>query len=438
MKKTIVSAVSLVALCMFSHQTMAAGFHLSEYTVTGMGRSFAGGGVVGDDYSATAFNPAGMQYNKSNGFQTGASVVSLHFDYKGSIDTAASVGANGMPTSAGTRSGTGHTRPSRVLPHIFAQQKLNDKATVGLGVYVPYGLATDYENDWFAESHAGLSQLSATNVSPSFSYQVTDSVALGAALNIQYITARLAGAVESNGLYFDSGRSNVKGDDYGVGYTLGATFTPRKDIRLGVSYRSKISHELDGELKISGLPTQTYVPGKGFIQTGALNGKKDVKAKVTVPEVLLLSAAYDLNKCFTLSATARWTHWSRFKNLDIVYRNTNGIASHTYENWKNTWYYAMGVDYRYNRNWTFRTGIGYDETVIKSPKYRTARIPDGRRVLTSLGASYKYKNWQFDAGYTHIFAHGGEAQGGPEGTSKAHLKYSADAEMFSLGFQYKF
>ncbi len=436
MKKTIVSAVSLVALCVFSHQAMATGFHLSEYTVTGMGRSFAGGGVVGDDYSATAFNPAGMQYNTSNGFQTGASVVSLHFDYKGSIETAASVDANGMPYP-GNRSGHGHTRPSRVLPHIFAQQKLNDKATVGLGVYVPYGLATDYKNDWFAESHAGLSQLSATNVSPSFSYQVTDTVALGTALNIQYITARLAGAVESNGLYFDTGRSDVQGHDYGVGYTLGATFTPRKDIRLGVAYRSKISHELDGELKVSGLPAQTLTP-LGLLPTGAMNGKKDVKAKVTTPEILLLSAAYDLNKCFTLSATARWTHWSRFKNLDIVERNTNKLASHTYENWKNTWYYAVGVDYRYNRNWTFRTGIGYDETVIKAPEYRTARIPDGRRVLTSFGTSYKYKNWQFDAGYTHIFARGGEAHDGPENTSKSNLKYSADAEMFSLGFQYKF
>ncbi len=425
MKKTIISAVSLIALCVFSHQAVAAGFHLSEYTVTGMGRSFAGTGVVGDDFSALAFNPAGMQYNKTSGFQAGASVVSLHFDYKGSIDTAASVGANGV--TPGPRYGAGHTRPSRVLPHVFAQQKVNDKTTIGLGAYAAYGLATDYENDWFAESHGGLSQLSATNVSPSVSYQLTDKVALGGAVNIQYITARLAGALEQDGMFLESGRSNVQGDDYGVGYTLGATYTPRKDIRLGISYRSKISHELRGDLKTSGLSAM-----------GIPDMKYDVKAKVTTPEVLLLSAAYDLNKCFTISGTARWTHWSRFKNLDIVERHSGMPMSQTFENWKNTWYYAIGLDYRYNRNWGFRTGLGYDETVIKSPEFRTARIPDGRRILASLGTSYKYKNWQFDAGYTHIFAHGGEVNGGVTGYSKAHMKYSADAEMFSLGFQYKF
>lgn len=437
MKKIIVLTVSTMALCLTAQNSFAAGWHLSEYSVTGMGRSFAGQGVMGDDYSALAFNPAGMQYNDKSGVQAGISAVSLHFDYKGSIDTAASVDENGIP-HPGTRSGTGHTRPTRVLPHVFAQQKLNDKATLGIGAYVPYGLATDYKNGWFAQSHAGISQLSATNVSPSFSYQITDTVALGAALNIQYITARLAGSVESNGLYFESAANDLRGDDYGFGYTLGTTFTPRKDVRLGVAYRSKISHELEGDLKISGMPAQTYVPGRGMIPTGAMNGKTDIKAKATTPDILTFSGAYDMNKCFTLSGTVRWTHWSRFKDLDIIRKADGSVVSATHENWKNTWFYALGLDYRYNRNWAFRTGVAYDETVIKKPEYRTARIPDGRRVLTSLGASYKINNWQFDAGYTHIFAHGGWAHGEANGISNANLKYSNNAEMVSLGIQYKF
>lgn len=435
--KKIILATGICALCLVSHQAMAAGWHLSEYSVTGMGRSFAGQGIVGDDYSSIAFNPAGMQYNKESGFQAGASVVSLHFDYKGSIETAATVDAQGIPTP-GIRSGHGHTRPTRVLPHIFTQQKLNDRTTLGLGVYVPYGLATDYKNNWFAQSHAGISQLSATNVSPSLSYQLTDMIALGAALNIQYVTARLAGTTESNGLYFETAYNDLRGDDYGVGYTLGTTITPRKNVRLGISYRSKISHELEGDLKISGMPAQTYIPGMGLLPTGALNGKSDIKAKVSTPEVFILSGAYDLNKCFTISATAKWTHWSRFKNLDIYRKADNSVVSQTFENWKNTWFYALGLDYRYNQNWVFRTGVGYDETVIKKPEYRTARIPDGRRVLTSIGGSYKINNWQFDAGYSHIFAHGGEVRGEATGLSNANMKYSADADMFSFGFQYHF
>ncbi|MBQ6854700.1 MAG: transporter [Alphaproteobacteria bacterium] len=422
MKKYLL-AVSALTASFFTTDAFAAGYHLSEYTVTGLGRSFAGAGVVGDDFSSLAFNPAGMQYNQTNGAQTGVTAVSLHFDYKGSIGTAASINKDGMPSGLGPRSGSGHTRPTRVLPHVFAQQKLNDKTTLGLGVYVPYGLATDYDNDWFAQSHAGLSQLSATNVSPALSYQINDKFAIGGALNIQYVTARLTGNIEQKHLlYFDSAYNELEGDDYGVGYTLGTTFTPRKDIRLGVSYRSKIKHKLEGDLKISGI----------------LNSESDIYTKITTPEVVYLTAAYDLNKCFTLSATAKWTRWSQFKNLDIFSKTTGIAVSETFENWKNTWYYAVGADYRYNRNWVFRTGIGYDETVIKAPEYRTARIPDGRRILTSLGATWKKNNWQVDLGYMHIFVHGGEALGEASSASPANLKYSADADLVSFGVQYKF
>ncbi len=419
MKKYLL-AVSALTASFFTTDAFAAGYHLSEYTVTGLGRSFAGAGVVGDDFSSLAFNPAGMQYNQTNGAQTGVTAVSLHFDYKGSIGTRASINEDGR--HLGPRSGSGHTRPTRVLPHVFAQQKLNDKTTLGLGVYVPYGLATDYDNDWFAQSHAGLSQLSATNVSPALSYQINDKFAVGGALNIQYVTARLTGNIEQGHLYFDSAYNELEGDDYGVGYTLGTTFTPRKDIRLGVSYRSKIKHKLEGDLKISGM----------------LNSESDIYTKITTPEVVYLTAAYDLNKCFTLSATAKWTRWSQFKNLDIFSKTTGIAVSETFENWKNTWYYAVGADYRYNRNWVFRTGIGYDETVIKAPEYRTARIPDGRRILTSLGATWKKNNWQVDLGYMHIFVHGGEALGEASSASPANLKYSADADLVSFGVQYKF
>ena len=41
-------------------QAHAAGFQLTDFSMTGLGRSYAGAGIVGDDYSAIAFNPAGV------------------------------------------------------------------------------------------------------------------------------------------------------------------------------------------------------------------------------------------------------------------------------------------------------------------------------------------------------------------------------------------
>ncbi len=439
MKKLLIPAIALGAF-LSATNAIAAGYHLSEYTTTGLGRSFAGVGVMGDDYSAIGFNPAGMQYNTKSGGQTGITMVSLHTDYKGSV------GPTNIPTvdpqtgtlgfaSTDPKTGYGHTRPTRVLPNIFAQHKMNDRMTFGLGAYVPFGLATDYKNGWFGETHAELSQVSAQTVSPALSYQITDSFALGAALNIQYIEAKLTGAVETGALGFPlsipGATNNLRGDDVGVGYTIGATFTPRKDIRLGVSYRSKIKHKLEGDVKLTGMPAMAS-------HLGYSNGNKDIYTKITTPEVLTFSGAWDMNKCFTLTGTARWTRWSQFDRLDIYEKETGKLLTGTYENWKNTWYYAVGLDYRRNQNWTFRTGIGYDETVIKSPEYRTARIPDGRRVLTSLGLSYKKNNWQIDAGYMHIFIHGSNAYGTADGASRMDMKYTSSADLVSFGVQYKF
>ena len=435
MKKILIPAVALGAL-ISAVEAKAAGYHLSEYTTTGLGRSFAGVGVMGDDYSAIGFNPAGMQYNAKSGGQVGITMVSLHTDYKGTIGSPndMTLGGNGRPTSTGVKTGRGHTRPTRVLPNVFAQQKVNDKMTFGIGAYVPYGLATDYENGWFGEGHAGLSQVSAVNVSPSLSYQITDTVALGAAVNIQYISARLTSGTETGGITFDGVTNNLEGDDVGVGYTLGMTFTPRKDVRLGVSYRSKIKHKLEGDLKRTGV-----TPAFGQISQGRLaNGNTDIFTKITTPEVITFSGAWDMNRCFTLTGIARYTRWTQFDDLDIYSKEDGSAVLKTNENWKNTWYTAIGLDYRRNQNWTFRTGIGYDQTVIRSPEFRTVRIPDGRRVLTSLGLSYKKNNWQIDAGYMHIFIHGAHGYHGSEGASKMDMKYTSSADLVSFGVQYKF
>ena len=49
------------ALVLSATSALAGGYQLNDYSVTGLGRSYAGQGIMGDDYSAIAFNPAGMR-----------------------------------------------------------------------------------------------------------------------------------------------------------------------------------------------------------------------------------------------------------------------------------------------------------------------------------------------------------------------------------------
>lgn len=405
----------------------AAGFQLSEYSTTNLGRSFAGVGMVGDDFSALGYNPAGMIFNEKSGIQFGASTVGIRSHAKGSV------------TYGDGKSLSGKTDPYivRVLPQAFGQYKINDRVTAGIGVYVPFGLVTDYDNNWFGRTHAGRSSVQALNVSPALAVKVTDYLSVGATANLQYISANLTSAVETDKLtgkpLYLGGKTDLEGDDMRVGYTIGIALEPVKGTRLGVAYRSHVDHKLHGDNTISGIPNP---------YGAMLNGKSDINAKITTPETVTFSANQQINQKWSVSATARWTRWSRFKNLTI-YRDQadaggNYLVSDTKENWTNTWFYALGTDYKYNDNWTFRLGGAYDDPAVKSPMNRTARIPDGRRWWTSFGFTYEKNNWQFDGGYAHLFVKSGEARHGSEGSSDFYAKYNSNANIFSLAAQYKF
>lgn len=396
-------ALYIVTAMSISTAAFASGYQISEYSATGLGRSFAGAGVVGDDFSSIAYNPAGMSYNQTNGAQLGAAAVILHADWRDNQTTT-----------------TGHSTMGRVLPNFFTQYRLNEDLTIGAGIYTPYGLLTDYDNNkWPQGNHGLFSSLKAIDLSLGASYKLHPMVAVGAAVNGQYADARLT----------NTGK-DLDGHDVAVGYSLGLTLTPRKDLRFGVSYRSKVSHDLDG----------------GNLKAGTT--KTPIHAKITTPELVLISGAYDVNKQWTLSALARWTRWTRFNDLDIIVKKPMGpfpagsVVSATHENWKNTWFFALGADYKINENWTVRFGGAYDETVIKAPEYRTVRVPDGRRLFASLGASYMTGNWQYDLGYTHVWMRGGDAKGGddsPIAPPKPDVHYN-DAGAYMAGFsvQYKF
>ena len=74
MKKLTFTALALV---MGATQAHAAGYQLNEYSATGLGRAFAGAGVVGDDFSALGYNPAGMTANKNSGVQLGLTFTEI-------------------------------------------------------------------------------------------------------------------------------------------------------------------------------------------------------------------------------------------------------------------------------------------------------------------------------------------------------------------------
>lgn len=384
------------ALLLTSTLAQAGGYQLQEYSTANMGRAFAGAGIVGDDYSAIAFNPAGMEL-KNDGLQMGVNLIKIHSVLTGSL-------SNG-------KSGQGEIRTHKALPHFFGQKRINDRWTVGAGFYTPFGMGTYYTNKkWFGSTHAVNSEITTMDLALATSYKLTDTLTVGASVFAEYMEARLTNDLDS-GAYNDLNAN----DNTAPGYSLGLMYRPTQDTRFGIAYRSKTTHKIRGPHYLGNL--------YGMVNT-----------KLVLPEHVLLSAHHKVGK-FGLSASARWTRWSRFDKLTL--ESSVAPLPTVNEDWKNAWMIGAGVDYYHNENWTFRAGVAHDEGAVKRPITRTARIPDSNRWLTTIGASYKSGNWQLDLSYGHMFWKKGRMSN-TSGTTTLNGEFKTGLDLAGVSLQYNF
>jgi len=395
----------------------AGSYQLNDYSVTGLGRSYAGQGIVGDDYSAIAFNPAGMTLMEKSGVQQVFNFINLRADVK-ALD--------------GPQQGA-HKKMNfwQPVPAGFAQYNVNDRFKVGVGIYAPFGLKTQYDSDWFGSDMAVLSKLDIVDFNVSAAYKLTDHLSIGASAILRYIYGRMTNTVPA---WLGGGKSNFNVHGWTQSGTLGLMYEFTKETRVGLSWRLRSAQHAKGHMKISGSANPAFnVPGH-------------VWANPDLPESVALSG-YHRYKNFGFSGTARFTHWtSSFPNFTVrsdaplmqTLYGTRGKKS-TYK-YKNSWTLTGGVDYYYCKNLTFRFGGGWDESPAHNDAHRTIRIPDNDRWWMSVGASYMKNNWQLDVGYAHMIAKTGKAwEVSDHNPTAVHAKYkNMQSHILGVQIQYKF
>lgn len=407
-------ALALTGVCA-STSANAAGWQLNDFSVAGLGRAYAGGGVVGDDYSALAYNPAGMTLG-GTGVQAGISVIQLHADVTGEY-----------PAGSGKRDST-NVNVTTEVPNFFAQYKVNDRVAVGFGVYVPFGLAIEYPKDWIGTDHGIDSELAVIDYSTAVAVKATDKLSLGLGIFARNANVDLTSSTTlAPGVKYEN---EFDLDDWGWGLHVGAMYEFTKNTRLGVSYRSRSQHKIKGDFDA--------MKGRGIPTVGAT-------LPMDAPEQVQLSGYHKLNDKIGLSAGAKWTRWTRFDALTIHTSNPL-VQVEVAQRWKNAWNFSLGMDYYHSENWTFRTGIGFDESPVPNSYERTTAIADNDRWEIALGASYKQNAWTFDMGYMflylpHYSVHNDRhnlAGTPPSGISPIDARYHTTAHVLGLQVQYSF
>ena len=383
----------------------AAGFHLREQSGAAMGNAFAGATAGAENNSYAYFNAAGLTRQKGKQFNIGGTYI------------APEASASNIKTiGSGETSDVHNIVHSAIAPNMSYSQQIDDKFTFGLGINVPFGMVTKYDESWAGAADGVTSKVTTVTTTPMLAYKATDKLSLGVGLPIQYFKAKL-----TSNPGFDV---KIEGDTVDVGYQLSALYELNEKTRFGINYRSEINHKLKGEIE-----SKIAASNQVFNQ--------DITARIDTPAMLSVGAYHEINDKWAVMAEYQRVFWNSFDAIDIIGQDTprgnTYTISHTPENWEDTDFYAVGASYQIDDQWKLRLGLAMDEAAVKVD-YRTPRVPDSRRIWYSTGLEYKYNdNLTFDMGFTYIQAK--EAHVEFEGGS---ADYENSVKIWGLSVNYKF
>lgn len=296
-------------------EVQASGYHFGSQSVAAQGTAHANG-IEAADPSTIFYNPAGMARLKGTQVTSGLTLVLPDGEYedKGSRDVFGNPvegdAGDFLPDAAGA-------------PNFYISREINDRVTVGLGIFTPYGAKLDYKEDWAGRYGIQSASLETVTFNPSISFRFNEHHSIGFGVSAQYIKSVQRGAADVKGASrqlagqfvdanYDSTRNaadpllgpivggiagvpvpeeitscrgvadrdgfvdcvannfannvqgdgyfRVKGDDWGFGWNIGYMWEPTESTRFGVAYRSNIRHTMEGETKWSFADVQGSVP----------------------------------------------------------------------------------------------------------------------------------------------------------------------------------
>ena len=444
MKKSVCNSVffkssllaGVCALTMGGGSAFAGAFGLHEQSAEALGASFAGVAAGSGGLSAMFWNPATLTQN--GGFQVSTS-GSLLIPSMSDKNTTAAAPISALPSP-------GNMISPVLLPAGYLSYQINDQFWVGLSLNTPFGLSTKNPVGTAPALWGLTTSVFSENITPQIAYRLNDWISIGAGLQVEYFEVRetnqdASAALLGGGFAADT----LKGNSWGVGFTLGVDLKPMDGTDIGIGYRSQVREGLKGSL--SAVANVLPLPGVFLVPFSA-----SVSAPLTLPDSISVGLRQRITPTFTLLAGVEWTDWSRVQTLTVTTTSATSpagiLATGTpiivdQLKYKDGWMFSLGGEYKWSDAITLRAGGAYEISPISNSN-RDVRLLDSNRVWLSLGASYKVSSkLKFDISYAHIFYASGTVNIPAGSTTPAlPLGYtgasSARGDVISVGLTYRF
>lgn len=411
-----------VGLCFFigAGNAHASGFGVFTHGANALGKSNAVT-AYNESPSTVFFNPALINDLPGTQVEIGTTMITIRQDF----------------TSAATGMKTDGSDDPFFPSTVFLTHAVSDKFSAGFGVFNPFGLATEWPDDWEGRYQATKSELTTFNFNPVVSYRITPDLSVAAGAALLKLDATLENKLNMTLLGFPAGfpdgNQKFEGDGQGVGYNLGLSAKLNDKISLGVSYRSAIDVTADGRVS-------TQLPA-GSDPVAPLFPTANGETKITLPRQISAGIAYRISPKAVIETGIRWEEWSSFDELRITFEQP--IAGQTQRvtprDWDDTFAVNIGGHYNINDKYALLLGFLYENNPVPDDTFEPA-IPGSDSYLCSIGMTADYEKFTYSISYglqrkddrtknNTISAVDG---------STANGEYSAILHLLGVSFSYRF
>lgn len=372
----------------------AAGFQINDHSSRSVAMGFSTV-AYNPDASAIYFNPAFAAFQEGNlNLSAGLCYIMPSAKFTG-------------PTTMNQNYTESLETWNFPIPHLFANWKTPvENLNLGLGVFVPFGLGTQWPENWYGRFLAKKTYLEAVEINPNLAYSFNLA---GMPLAVSAGFGYVIGAVELErnlSTFTPEPVLNLKGKGHGTTFNFGLSALILDNLYFGASYRHNIEVEFEGDTKyenISGL--------EGLFQ------EAPGKAKLNFPNDLRAAFAYKLTPKFIIEAGINYVGWSSYDTLKIEFEKGPGNPSKPYTSaaerlYKNIITYRLGAEYLMDKT-ALRCGVYYEPMPVEA-KHVEPLLPESNRIGTSVGFGYQlFDNINLDFGYLFIIGSQTEVVGNP-------------------------
>ena len=450
---TAMFALSILVLAGFAPGAFGQGFGVYEQSPCVMGRGGAGVAAPCPDASGVYFNPAGLSFDLTQ-IGLGGTVIGPRGDFTdNSTGQVSTLNEKWYP-----------------LPNIYASRPFGGRYAVGIGIFAPYGLTTDWPEDSQGRFLGYKSVVQGLYVQPTFAARVNDKVSVGAGIDIVRLHVQLRQrldlstqplpafpGVPPNSTFAllgvrpgtDFGDLNLEGDAWSLGAHFGVLVRASEKVSLGARLMTGQRVEIkEGAIETEQIATPYNlpftVPGVAPAGTpldallrprfseGQLLGPQGASSEIPLPAQFVAGLAYQATPKLMLAADYQFVNWSAF---DVLPVNGDLLQSEIVENYGDTHGIRAGLEYALTDRTLVRAGIDL-HTAAAPDETVTPNLPEGVRQEFSLGLGQRLSDRvRLDAFY--LFLRQPERAGRTNPTTNNGV-YSFKANLFGASISLAF